>query len=213
MATGGRVEDIFNARTGSAGETKYEKIMLYVIGLAWIAVMIGIVVAYNRKQQERRAERERQMAAMLADIRANSRVPANASGATTAAAVPAFVKRQRLLSPAMTLHYYVFRTGLPDHEIFTGLVLHDIVDVPATPGGAQREILLRRLARQRLDLVVCNKQLEVVAAILMTTPASGAQNDDMQFASQCLKAAGVRVVSVDPATPPAHTEIRTLIYG
>jgi hypothetical protein len=71
----------------------------------------------------------------------------------------------------------------------------------------------RRLAQQRLDLVVCNKQLEVIAAVVVAKPASPAQAGDFQFASHCLKAAGVRVVNLDPATPPQHTDIRALIYG
>jgi hypothetical protein len=189
-----------------------EKIMLYVIGFAWIAVMIYVVVAYNRKQRERGAARAQQMAALLADVKPIPTGSVIAAGATTTAA-PAFIKRQRLLSPAMTLHYYVFRAGLPDHEIFTGLALNDIVDVAAPAGSAQRETMQRRLAQQRLDLVVCNKQLEVVAAVVVANSAPAARAGDFQFTRQCLTAAGVRVVNLDPAMPPQHTEIRAMIYG
>jgi hypothetical protein len=188
--------------------------MFYVIGLAWIAVMVAIIATYSRKQRQRGAERAQQMAALLVDLKANPRSAVTAAGGAVAPVVtdPEFVKRRRLLPPTTTLLYYVFRTGLPDHEIFAGLALNDVVDVATGPGGAQRAPLVRKLALQRLDLVVCNKQLEVVA-VVVANPAPGSRTDDVQFASQCLSAAGVRVVSVNPSTPPRHTEVHGLIYG
>ena len=188
--------------------------MLYVIGLAWIAVMIAMVHTYNRKQRERGAERAQQMAALLAELKANPKAAVNMSGGMTVpvAAHPEFIRKPRLLPPAMTLLYYVLRTGIPDHEIFSGVALSDVVDVGAAPGGVQREPLLRKLAQQRLDFVVCNKQFEVVAVVVVKQ-ALALHADDVHFAGQCLTAAGVRVVSVNPAAPPHHTEVYALIYG
>ncbi len=188
--------------------------MLYVIVLAWLAVLAGLIVVFNRRRRERDATRAQKMTALLADFKAASQVPANEAGVPPTAAVTeaTYVKRQRLLPPAMTLLYYVFRTGLPDHEIFTGLALNEVVDMSAAPGGAQREMLLRRLAQQRLDLVVCNKQLEVVAAVVVQ-PVPGERADDVKFAQNCLQAAGIRVVRLNPATPPQYSEVHALIYG
>ena len=95
---------------------------------------------------------------------------------------PEFSKKPRLLPQSTALLYYVFRTGLPDHEIFAGLALGDVLDVAPAASGAQREQLLRRLAQQRLELVVCTKQLEVVAAVVVRDSASGARIQRRQFA-------------------------------
>lgn len=191
--------------------------MWYVIGLVWIAAMVGIVYAYQRKQQRRGAERAREMAALLADLKANPRVASGAANITVApvaaAARPEFNKKPRLLPQATALLYYVFRTGLPDHEIFAGLALSDVLEVAAGASGMQREHILRKLGQHRLDLVVCTKQLDVIAVVVGSNSAPGAQITDAQFANRCLQAAGVRVVSIDPAAPPRHHQVRTLIYG
>lgn len=185
--------------------------MWYVIGLIWIVAMAGIIMSYNRKQRRRSAERAGQMAALLADLKANPRAVLDAiekpAAPVASPAAPEFRKKQRLLPQSIALLYYVFRAGLPDHEIFSGLALGDVVDV-AAPNGTQPDLLLRKLAQQRLDLVVCTKQLEVVAAVIAQ---DSAQN--VQFATQCLQAAGIRVVSIDPAAPPRHHQVHALIYS
>jgi hypothetical protein len=191
--------------------------MWYVTAVVWIAVMVFIISRYNRKQRQRGAERATQMAALLADLKANPRAALDAVdkpvAPVTAAANPEFSKKQRLLPQRIALLYYVFRTGLPDHEIFAGLALGDVLDVASTAAGAPREQLARRLAQQRLDLVVCTKQLEIIAAVVVSNAVPGPLAEGVQFATQCLQAAGVRVVSVDPAALPRHHQVRSLIYG
>jgi hypothetical protein len=119
--------------------------------------------------------------------------------------VPQFGRKRRLLPPPIALLYFVFRTGLPDHEIFAGVALDEVLDIEA----GLREPLTRKISQQRrLDLVVCTKQLEVVAAVIVS-----AADDGEQFAGQCLQAAGVRVVRVDPAAPPRHHQVHALVYG
>jgi len=87
--------------------------------------------------------------------------------------------------------------------------LEDVLDV-AAPAG-EREQLARKIAGQRLDLVVCTKQLEVVAAVIVSAAAAMAERE--QFATQCLQAAGLRVVRVDPAAPPRYHDVHALVYG
>ena len=125
------------------------------------------------------------------------------------APVTAFTRKPRLLPQSTSLLYYVFRTGLPDHEIFAGVALEDVLDVAAP--ASEREQLLRKLAGQRLELVVCTKQLEVVAAVFAGSRAATAERE--QFTTQCLQAAGIRVVRVDPAAPPRHQHVHALVYG
>ena len=192
--------------------------MWFVIGLAWIALMAGIVVAYNRKHRRRSAERSSEMAKLLADLKANPRAAVDAVAATTGPGTappnPQFSKKQRLLPQPTALLYYVFRAGLPDHEIFAGLAVADVLDVvPAAGGAPSAQPLPGRLAQRRLDLVVCTNQLEVVAAVVASGSAEARQADDARFLTQCLQAAGIRVVTVDPAAPPRHHQVHALIYS
>lgn len=192
--------------------------MWYVFGLVWVAVTIAIVLRYTRKHRHRASERAQHMERMLVEIKANPRafldVESTAKQPATSL-VPQFARKPRLLPPQAALLYYVFRTGLPDHEIFAGVALDDLLEV--TTASAQvdtREQLLRKLAEQRrLDLVVCTRQLEVVAAVLVGTAGAGVTEDTENFTRQCLQTAGVRVVRIDPASPPRHHQVHALVYG
>ena len=97
--------------------------------------------------------------------------------------------------------YFVFRTGLPDHEIFANLTLADLIDIEPAVQGYEREQKARRLAQQRLDLVICTKQLEVVAAVLFESGmnADAAQADNAGFTELCLQATGIRLLRIDAA--------------
>jgi hypothetical protein len=191
--------------------------MWYVIGLVWIAVMVVIIAKYTSKQRQRANERAQHMEQMLAELKANPRAGVDADTAKAAAAavpVPQFSRKPRLLPAPVALLYYVFRTGLPDHEIFAGVALDEVLDIAATAQAGQHEQWLRKVTEQRrLDLVVCTKQLEVVAAVIVAAPVAGAADGSEQFASQCLQSAGVRVVRVDPAAPPRHHQVHALVYG
>jgi hypothetical protein len=191
--------------------------MWYVIALAWIAVTVGVIMAYTRKQRRRSAERSRQMDSLLADLKANPRAALeaikSAAAPAAAAATPQFSLKPRLLPQATAMLYYVFRTGLRDHEVFAGMALGDVLDLAPGTGGAQRDQLRQKLDRQRLDLVICTKQFEVVAVVVVQNAARGAQDEGVQVAARCLEAAGVRVVKVDPAAPPRHHQVNALVYG
>ena len=188
--------------------------MWYLVGLIWIAAMVWIVAAYTRKQRQRTSERALQMEKLVAELKANPRrMDADDTTLKPAESAPspvtAFTRKPRLLPQSTSLLYYVFRTGLPDHEIFAGVALEDVLDV-AAPAG-EREQLARKIAGQRLDLVVCTKQLEVVAAVIVSAVAM--MDERGQFATQCLQAAGIRVVRVDPAAAPRHQHVHALVYG
>jgi hypothetical protein len=196
--------------------------MWYVIGLIWVALLAGVIWTYNRKQRERGAERAKQLAVLLSDLKANPNPVAVIAGGAAAPAAPVLAapapvtglsKKQRLLPPAGALLYYVFRTGLPDHEIFAGLTLADVIDIAPVTRGYEREQMARKLAQQRLDLVVCTKQLDVIAAVIINNAADATQAGNSRFAEDCLRTAGIRLVRIDPAAPPRHQHVRELVYG
>lgn len=190
--------------------------MWYLIGLIWIALLAGMVVLYNRRQKKRSAAQAEKIAALLADLKSGAATAAKTEPAAAAPAAPAalaeFRKKQRLLPQSTALVYYIFRTGLPDHEVFTGLTLADVLE-PAPVSSMTGQGQISKLMAQRLDLVVCTKQLEVVAGVVI-----GARSDPMRAAAAdviapCLQSAGIRLLRVDPAAAPRHHEVRGLIYG
>jgi Protein of unknown function (DUF2726) len=198
--------------------------MWYVIGLIWLAMIAGVIWFYKKKQQKRDSEHARKFGAFLAEARLNPDSPggtALGSGgqaapvAANATPLPEFCKKQRLLPQAEALLYYVLRTGLPEHEIFANLTLADLIDIEPAVRGYDREQKARRLAQQRLDFVICTKQLEVVAAVLLDKSAvpDAMQAANARFAEACLRSAGIRLVRINPAAPPRHHQVRGLVYG
>lgn len=190
--------------------------MWYVVGLLfWVVVVAGVMVVYGRRRRQRDAERADRMAALLADVKSATGVAkVSAAGAAPAARAAAaeFRKKQRLLPPSSALLYYVFRTGLPDHEIFAGLTLADVLDAPAA-ANAYGPARSARLLAERLDLIVCTKQLDIVAGVLIGARMDAARENAWGQVAQCLHAAGIRALRVDPAAAPRHQDIRRLIYG
>ena len=187
--------------------------MWFLIGLAWIAMIVGVIMFYRRKQRQRDAGRAEKLAALMADLKsgpvtADSRPAAPPAAASPAATRAEFRKKQRLLPQSTALIYYVFRTGLPDHEIFTGLTLADVLETdPATMASGKAGKLLA----QRLDLVVCTRQLEVVAGVVIGGgEVIGAGAD---YVGECLRGAGIRILRIDPKAAPRHHQVRELVYG
>lgn len=195
--------------------------MWYVIGFIWLALIAWVIWSYHQKQQKREAEHARRFNALLANVQLKPDLPAAATGvnaatvARSATPLPGYSKKQRLLPQAQALLYYVFRTGLPEHEIFANLALADLLELGPAVRGYEREQKILRLGRERLDFVICTKQLEVVAAILLDKVAApdAVQAGNARFAEECLHSAGIRLVRINPAAPPRHHEVRNLIYG
>lgn len=198
--------------------------MWYVIGLIWLALIVGIFWAYRKKREKHASARAKQLDALFSELELNPDLARGttpgvatpiAVAQTNSLAVPEFGKKQRLLQQVEALVYYVFRAGLPDHEIFAHLTLADLVDIEPTLRGYEREQKARRLAQQRLDLVICTKQLEVVAVVVVNKGAASdtAQPGNARFVEDCLQTAGIRLVRIDPATPPRHHQVRDLVYA
>lgn len=190
--------------------------MWYLIGLIWIALIAGLIALYNRRQRKRNAAQAEKMAALLADLKSGVAPAVEKGTAAAAQAAPAalaeFRKKQRLLPQSTALVYYIFRTGLPDHEIFTGLTLADVLE-PAAAASATERGRTSKLLTQRLDLVVCTKQLDVVAGVVIGAGSDQARSGAADVIAPCLQAAGIRLVRVDPAAAPRHHQVRGLVYG
>lgn len=113
-----------------------------------------------------------------------------------------------LQGPAKVL-YLVLKAALPDHHIFVYTRLSDVVKPigkPLTPQGRAQ------FAQSRMDFVVCNKHLMVVALLDIS---DGTRPDDpiKQHLQPQLAAAGIRYLRVGPAALPKPAEVRSLVLG
>jgi len=122
------------------------------------------------------------------------------------AAVPA---RERFLGQAETLLYYLLKSGLPGYEVFANVSLASVIS--ASGSGHEREQQLRRLAQYRLDFVVCDKRMRIVAVVEMDLAAAAVGAGEQQFKADCLKRAGIGLVRVNPGALPKREQIRALV--
>ncbi len=136
--------------------------------------------------------------------------PSPAPGPTAAQPAGATVKPKAVfLNGPNKLLYLVLKAALPDHQIFAQVRLADAVQVTGQPATPQARA---QLAQARVDFVICNKELNVVALLDVT---DGNRADDMlkrQVAPQ-ITAAGGRYLRIAPNAIPKPGEARALVCG
>ena len=194
--------------------------MWYFVFVVWVALVAGIFWVHGRRRKKSEGLRAREIDALITNAKgglspaiaaapaiAPAAAMANAAG-SRAAVTPAvaYSRKARLLEQRDALLYLLLRTGLPDHEVFHGLTLAEVIEPADAVRGYERDQILRRLAQTRLDFVVCNKRLEIVAVVMFQ---SGSQADDAT--GGILAAAGVRRVLIDPLAMPRHQQLRGLV--
>ena len=133
--------------------------------------------------------------------------PAPAGPVQAAAQLPDKAPRAFLQGPAKVL-FLVLRAALPDHHIFVYTRLTDVIKPigrPMTPQGRAQ------FAQSRMDFVVCNKALDVVALLDIS---DGTRPDDpmKQHLQPQLAAAGIRYIRVAPTAIPKPAEAKQLVY-
>ena len=191
-------------------------LMLLVVPVGAIAYIFW---AYQKKIAQKNAASNERFQQLFGADPQTSTTPAEASaGGSMGRAVSAsplvpqdaaaYSSKERLLNPPETLLYYVLKAGLPDHEIFAHVNLAAVVEVAQTLRGYEREQQQRRLARYRVDFVVCDKNTNVVAVAEFE-----AADESAAFKTACLKTAGIRHIPVNPASIPKRDAVRLLIYG
>jgi len=190
----------------------------------FLAVMAALMAALIWNHRSNAAKREAASKERFREIFKAGPAPAAPAGeAAAAVASPAmaaaepapepgiaYAARPHLLSPAEKLIYYLLRTGLPDLEVFAKVPLAAVIDAPGR--GYDHEQQLRRLARQVLDFVVCDKGMKIMAGVQLAAVGPEAVVAQ-RIRSECLKSAGIRLVTIDPAALPKRAEVRAFICG
>ena len=163
----------------------------------------------DRKQEVARAsELEEFIAAYRRDKGAGQTQPNAAAQPTPPVGPPPMVPasavkaRAAFLSGPAKLGFLVLKAGLPDHHVFAHTRVADLVD----------GISLGALANLPIDLLVCSKELAIVAAVDLD---AGTQSDALlaREKEQRLRAAGIRYLRLAPGAFPKPAEVRKLICG
>jgi hypothetical protein len=124
----------------------------------------------------------------------------SAAATPDAPAVTVPVRRDRFLSGAVKLAYFLCKSGLKDHHVFAHVQLAALSATGVSDAA---------LARASIDLLVCNAEMSAVAAIDVIGPdgrASEAPKADY------LRSLGIRYLRLSAKTLPKPEEIRALLY-
>ena len=147
------------------------------------------IAAYRRERASKHAQADQE--------------PSPSTSASAATAVAAAGKaRAAFLSGPAKLAFLVLKAGLPDHHIFAHTSVSALIDANAVPA----------LANLPIDLLVCSKELAIVAAVDLST---GAQSDALvaREKEQRLRGAGIRYLRFAPDALPKPVDVRALVYG
>ncbi len=197
--------------------------MAWYLFLLVVACVAAVVVwDFRRKAARREAvSKERFEQIFKANVAAatepeSSPAAAPSTGAPAAPKPPAGVSalsaRERFLGQPHTLVYFLLKTGIPDVHVFANVALASVVNVPGEE-GPNREHKLRRVSECQLDFVVCDRDMRIVAVVDMDAPESRDAAGMQRFKSDCLMAAGVRLVRINPMSLPSREEMRGLVCG
>jgi hypothetical protein len=162
-----------------------------------------IITAYRKEKGDAGTQ-------LAVAVRTEPRLSSPPPGAAAAVPQAATVKlKASFLNGPNKLLYLVLKAGLPDHQIFVNVRLVDAVQITGQPPTPQARA---QLAQARVDFVICNKQLAVVALLDIT---DGNRADDVlkrQIEPQ-IAGAGGRYLRVAPTAIPKPAEARTLVCG
>jgi hypothetical protein len=206
-------------------------IKLTIAGVVMIAALIGLVqfqrylrgdnggLLSGRKARES-GSRVNELEALIAAYQRDkalggapaapirqATVPIPAAAQPAPPAAPPKPPGPFLQGPAKVL-YLVLKAALPDHHIFVYARLTDVIKPigkAMTPQGRAQ------FAQSRMDFVVCNNALNVVALIDIS---DGTRPDDpmKQHLKPQLAAASIRYVRVAPDAIPKPAEAKQLVY-
>ena len=192
-------------------------LIYYLLALVPFALLGYVLWAYQRKAAEKESARQERLALLMAESQRGTSGAEVESGAAPASRPetlrpgPPWAARERFLSQAEAVVYYLLKSALRrDHEIYVHVALASVVAVGKSVPGFEREQRLRRLAQHELNFVICDKDLRVVAAIALKQEGNASERE---FIAECLKSASIRLIQFDPASLPKRDGIRALIYG
>ncbi len=192
----------------------------WLLGLAPVVAVAYLVWAYRQKAAAKAVARHERFerlfgASSSRGATSNAGPPAAGLAALQPSATPAsgrprsYARRERLLDPAQAQLFQLLKTALPDYEVLARVSLTAMIEVHPAMQGREREQRLRALAQHVVDCVVCRKDMHVIATVDLEAGSSA----ESRFKSECLKAADVRYVCINPGALPNLEQVRALVVG
>ena len=127
-----------------------------------------------------------------------------------------YLLRSRFLSKAENVVYLLLKAAFPRHEIFARVRLADVLQVKIGPQGMERLRAFRKIAKQHVGFVVCDRDMTIVAIVDSKEPEQVQNPRDQKLEiikQRCLQAAQVKYMCVYPPTLPRYRELREQILG
>lgn len=192
----------------------------WLLGLAPVVAAAYLVWAYRQKAAAKAVARRERFERMFGASWSRS-TPSDAglpvvgaaapqpSAAMHSSRAPSYARKDRLLNPAQAQLFQLLKTAMPDYEILVRLSLAAMIEVLPAMQGREREQRLRALAQHVVDCVVCGTDMHVIAAVDVEAGSSA----ESRFKSECLKAADVRYICINPAMLPTRDGMRMLLLG
>jgi hypothetical protein len=161
----------------------------------------------NQNDLEQFVAAYRREKAQAGDSAAAASAPLAAAPSSLSAQAPVKARDVFLAGPAKVL-FLVLRAGLPDHHIFANTRLADAIQLAGQPTTPQARA---HYAQARIDFVVCNKDLAIVALIDL---ANGPRPDDVlkRALEPQFRNGGVRYLRLAPTAIPKPADARQLVY-
>jgi hypothetical protein len=182
----------------------------FLLTLLPIAAVIYVVWAYRKRTAERVAVSSKRFSEIFGSATATGTAAPRTSDAAGAPPTQApSLKKEQLLDPQHALLFRTLASCLPGYAIFVHVSLAAVVELPPTVQGREREQRSRVLAQHAVDCLVCNRDLEVIAAV----DVEDGMNAESRIKSEYLKAARVRYLRLSPAALPGSDEIPALLFG
>jgi len=128
-----------------------------------------------------------------------------------APATPVYVARERVLSPAETLVFYLLKTGLPEYHVFAHVALRALLDANAGSGGYALSEQSRRLAWHAVDFLVCDRNMRPCAVVELER--ADTPHDSAGARRSWIDSAGLRYIALDAKSLPRKDALRALVLG
>jgi hypothetical protein len=186
-------------------------IWLYLLLLVVPLGAVGYIVwDFRRRTAQRDAARAGRLeeligtAAVVADV-APAAAKEDVGSAPPESPVSA---RERLLTPAQTLVYYLLKTALPQHLVFARVPLSFVLE--PRHADSQSEVA-RLLAEQTLDFVIADRSMRPLSIVtLRETARKDTQSIGAEEAAWITQS-GMRHVALDTAALPRKEAIPRLV--
>lgn len=184
-----------------------------LLALLPVAAVIYIVWAHRKRVAERAAASSKRFAEMFGATPgtqpAATALSSPSAMPAAAAASPLCAGKDSILDARHALLFRALTTAMSGFHVFPHVSLAALVQLPAALQGRAREQRLRVLAQHTVDCLVCDEGMQAIAAIDIEDGASA----ESRIKSDCLTAAQLRYLRVNPTALPAPDDIRKLVLG